>query len=92
MATIYIKTNQQLLANPLLLPSLIFLIMLKHSIVTQSPLLQQPTVEEDGIAIQLFFEKELSAIEEENLKEKISKTLVDFFEMSEQEVEVYWKD
>lgn len=90
MVTIHIKTNQQLLSNPLLIPSLIFIIMLKHSIVTQAPLLQQPTLEEDGLAIQLFFEKELSAIEEENLKEKILKTLTDFFKMSEQEVNLRW--
>lgn len=92
MVKIILKADPELISNILFVPSLIFLIMLKYSALTQSPLLQQPTVHEDSIEMQLFFEKELSSTELEDVKEAILKMLSDYFKMSEVEVDIEWQN
>ncbi|MER0124032.1 hypothetical protein ABPH35_10475 [Streptococcus sp. ZJ93] len=84
--------NIDILQNKLLLPSLIHMIMLKHSSITQSPLYQEPIVKDDSISIRFVTERELSSEQEEEVRTKISNLLHYFFIMSGEKVEVKWEN
>ena len=84
--------NAEILQNKLLLPSLIHMIMLKHSSITQMPLYQEPLVEDDAISIRLVTERELSSEQDEEVRTKIVNLLNYFFIMSEEKVEILWEN
>lgn len=84
--------NIDILQNKLLLPSLINMIMLKHSSITGCPLFQDPLVEEDSIHIRLVTEQELSSEQDEEVRTQIFNLLNYFFIMSEEEVEIKWEN
>lgn len=88
-----LKSKNNLTENNLYVPSLISLIAMKGAFITGLPMYQNP-VEQDlnELDIQILFEGEPSKEKLIEFQESVSQMLSTYFKMSNEDVEITWKN